>query len=367
MFQFANVEAKRSPLGLFNDVINTGCLESSWRHAMFVMWPKSGDWPDVNTWRPIARLKIKDDFFFQCFTCGSLSRQTTIYNRGWQLSLSLGLSSRLSPALCPSSGLVAVSASLGLSPTSSPILSPSWSRMLCQLFRFFPYLELFFHIVWDVAFAFLGFPPSFSSVLSPILCEMPCPPCCPSACLRHLSLSLSPVLCPSSHLVFHFCLPLEMLRSRLDSMSVWDAVFASCLRSCFASLLSAGLGCDSMWQDCVWLAYFDAIVRPAACLAGGHRKRWKQDLRKLDIKLDAFGGLSWCAPWHHIVHDIVHVGMHACWIEIAVTEVPGTTFAISKLDCQPSKQPLDKNWLEDQPTNTWDWQKDMYCWCKCLG
>lgn len=204
MFQFANVEAKRSPLGLFNDVINTGCLESSWRHAMFVMWPKSGDWPDVNTWRPIARLKIKDDFFFQCFTCGSLSRQTTIYNRGWQLSLSLGLSSRLSPALCPSSGLVAVSASLGLSPTSSPILSPSWSRMLCQLFRFFPYLELFFHIVWDVAFAFLGFPPSFSSVLSPILCEMPCPPCCPSACLRHLSLSLSPVLCPSSHLVFHF-------------------------------------------------------------------------------------------------------------------------------------------------------------------
>lgn len=114
------------------------------------------------------------------------------------------MSSRLSPALCPSSGLVAVSASLGLSPTSSPILSPSWSRMLCQLFLFFPYLELFFHIVWDVAFAFLGFPPSFSSVLSPILCEMPCPPCCPSACLRHLSLSLSPVLCPSSHLVFHF-------------------------------------------------------------------------------------------------------------------------------------------------------------------
>ena len=62
-----------------------------------------------------------------------------------------------------------------------------------------------------------------------------------------------------------------------------------------------------MWQDCVWLAYFDAIVRPAACFAGGHRKPCKQNLRKLDIKLDAFDGLSWCAPWHHIVHDIVHV------------------------------------------------------------
>ena len=32
------------------------------------------------------------------------------------------------------------------------------------------------------------------------------------------------------------------------------------------------------------LAYFDAMVTPVACFASGHRKIYKQDLRKLDVK-----------------------------------------------------------------------------------
>ena len=51
-----------------------------------------------------------------------------------------------------------------------------------------------------------------------------------------------------------------------------------------------------------------------------HRKPCKQNLRKLDIKLDAFDGLSWCAPWHHIVHDIVHVLDSNCGHEGALEQ-----------------------------------------------
>ena len=32
------------------------------------------------------------------------------------------------------------------------------------------------------------------------------------------------------------------------------------------------------------LAYFDATIKPVACFASGHRKTYKQDLCKLDIK-----------------------------------------------------------------------------------
>ena len=199
--------AKRSPLGLFNDVVSTGCLESSWRHAMFVMWPKSGDWPDVNTWRPIARLKIKDEIFVNVAPAAHcLHRQQSItevdsFRCRW--ACLPGCLRRCVPALV-----------LSLCPPPWACLPPRLQSCpqaglgcCVNCSGFFPTCLLswiFFHTVWDVAFAFLGFPPSFSSVLSPILSGMPCPPCCPSACLRHLSLSLSPVLCPSSGLVFHF-------------------------------------------------------------------------------------------------------------------------------------------------------------------
>ena len=58
-------------------------------------------------------------------------------------------------------------------------------------------------------------------------------------------------------------------------------------------------------------AYFDAMVTPVACFASGHRKIYKQDLRKLDVKfrklaraiVGPVGGLDWFAPWHHILDE----------------------------------------------------------------
>ena len=37
-------------------------LESSWRHSMFVMLPKSGDLSDTNNWRPTAILRTAYNF-----------------------------------------------------------------------------------------------------------------------------------------------------------------------------------------------------------------------------------------------------------------------------------------------------------------
>ena len=59
------------------------------------------------------------------------------------------------------------------------------------------------------------------------------------------------------------------------------------------------------------LVYFDAMVTPVACFASGHRKIYKQDFRKLDVKFRKLvrtivgppGGLDWSAPWHHIFHE----------------------------------------------------------------
>ena len=42
-----------------------------------------------------------------------------------------------------------------------------------------------------------------------------------------------------------------------------------------------------MWQECVRVTksvYFDVMLRPVACSAGGHRKIYKQGISKLDIK-----------------------------------------------------------------------------------
>ena len=57
MFKYASVETKRC------DILKTGNLESSWRHSMFVMLPKSGDLSETNNWRPIAILKIAYKIF----------------------------------------------------------------------------------------------------------------------------------------------------------------------------------------------------------------------------------------------------------------------------------------------------------------
>ena len=52
------------------------------------------------------------------------------------------------------------------------------------------------------------------------------------------------------------------------------------------------------------------MVTPLPCFATGHRKIYKQDLRKLDIKFRKLvrgivgppGGLAWSAPWRDILH-----------------------------------------------------------------
>lgn len=65
---------------------------------------------------------------------------------------------------------------------------------------------------------------------------------------------------------------------------------------------------DSMPQR---LVCFDAMLTPAACFAGGHRKINKGDSRKLDIKFRKLvrtiaggpGGLHWPAPWHDMLYE----------------------------------------------------------------
>ena len=50
-------------LDLFHDILKTRQLESSWRHRMYVMLPKSGHLSETNNGRPIAILKIVYIFF----------------------------------------------------------------------------------------------------------------------------------------------------------------------------------------------------------------------------------------------------------------------------------------------------------------
>ena len=50
-------------LDLFNDILKTRHLESSWRHRMYVMLPKSGHLSQTNNGRPIAILKNVYIFF----------------------------------------------------------------------------------------------------------------------------------------------------------------------------------------------------------------------------------------------------------------------------------------------------------------
>ena len=69
--------------------------------------------------------------------------------------------------------------------------------------------------------------------------------------------------------------------------------------------------CDKSVTIAQRLAYFDAMVTPVACFPAGHRKIYKQDLRKLAFKflkvartiVGPPGGLDWPAPWHEILHE----------------------------------------------------------------
>ena len=45
-------------LDLFNNILHTGLLPSTWREIEFIMLPKGDDLSDVNNWRPIAILDV---------------------------------------------------------------------------------------------------------------------------------------------------------------------------------------------------------------------------------------------------------------------------------------------------------------------
>ena len=123
------------------------------------------------------------------------------------------------------------------------------------------------------------------------------------------------------------------------------------------------------------LAYFDAMASPAACFAGGHRKMYKQDLRKLDIKFRRLvrtivgppGGLDWSAPWHDILHRWnarVLKCVEQAGVKLWSQEALGTTLEISNLHCQPSRQPL----VETCPslvgrTKEKDWKTKRHMGC----
>lgn len=60
------------------------------------------------------------------------------------------------------------------------------------------------------------------------------------------------------------------------------------------------------------LAYLAAMVPPAACFAGGHRKIYKQDLRKLDIKFRKLVRTILGPPGHGVMS--LMSGMQAYWM-----------------------------------------------------
>ena len=51
-------ELRQCILQLFNDMLLTGRIESSWHETVFIMLPKSGDLSNASNWRPIAVLSI---------------------------------------------------------------------------------------------------------------------------------------------------------------------------------------------------------------------------------------------------------------------------------------------------------------------
>ena len=135
------------------------------------------------------------------------------------------------------------------------------------------------------------------------------------------------------------------------------------------------------------LAYFDAMVTPVACFASGHRKIYKQDLRKLDVKFRKLvrtivgppGGLDWSAPWHHILHEwnarVLECAEQAgvkLWSRRCLEQHCKLASYIANLsDNRWLKRPLawtaGRRTRIGRPTNTWDAQLQMYCQWQNLG
>ncbi len=63
MFKNASDKLLNCLLQIFNEMLQTGVLEPSWRHTLFKMLPKSGDLQQASNWRPIAILRITYKIF----------------------------------------------------------------------------------------------------------------------------------------------------------------------------------------------------------------------------------------------------------------------------------------------------------------
>ena len=135
------------------------------------------------------------------------------------------------------------------------------------------------------------------------------------------------------------------------------------------------------------LAYFDAMVTPVACFASGHRRIYKQDLRKLDVKFRKLvraivgppGGSDWSAPWRHILDE---------WNARVLECAEQAGFKLWSRRCLEQHWKLasyianlsHNRWLKralawtagrltriGRPTITWDAQIQMYCRWQNLG
>ena len=117
--------------------------------------------------------------------------------------------------------------------------------------------------------------------------------------------------------------------------------------------------CDKSVSISQRLAYFDAMVTPVACLAGGHRKIYKQDLREILNEWNArvferakqAGIKLWsrrCLEQYWILANYIANGPDKRWLKRALAWTTGR----AKIG---------------RPTNTWDSQIHMYCRWKCLG
>ena len=96
--------------------------------------------------------------------------------------------------------------------------------------------------------------------------------------------------------------------------------------ACTAYCANIRILCDKTVSLQHHLRYFDAVVRPVARHAAGHRKIFKEDLHKLDVTFRRLlrsvvgppGGMDWTRPWHEILHvwnGRVHEQTRPCDVE----------------------------------------------------
>ena len=63
LFKYGPPRLHACLVSIYNEILCTGQFDSSWRHTLFTMVPKSGDLQQTKNWRPIAILKITYKIF----------------------------------------------------------------------------------------------------------------------------------------------------------------------------------------------------------------------------------------------------------------------------------------------------------------